>query len=68
MAIVFGALGFLTTPSSIVLACVPAADEPNKVLAVVEDCRLVGRVGRDWCDRVCSQGVVERAERDRLSG
>jgi amino acid transporter len=36
MAIVFGAVGFLTTAIAIVLACVPAANEPNKTLAVVK--------------------------------
>jgi amino acid transporter len=35
-AILFGALGFLTTAAAIVLACIPAADEPNKELAVVK--------------------------------
>jgi len=30
------ALGFLTTAISIVLACVPADDEPRKILAVVK--------------------------------
>jgi hypothetical protein len=36
MAVLFGALGFVTTAAAIVLACVPAADEPNKELAVVK--------------------------------
>jgi glutamate:GABA antiporter len=36
MAILFGAVGFLTTAIAIVLACVPAADEPNQTLAVVK--------------------------------
>jgi amino acid transporter len=36
MAILFGAIGFLTTAIAIVLACVPSADEPNKELAVVK--------------------------------
>lgn len=36
MAKLFGAVGFLTTAVAIVLACVPAADEPNKELAVVK--------------------------------
>jgi amino acid transporter len=36
VAVLFGALGFLTTAVAIVLACVPAADEPNKELAVVK--------------------------------
>ena len=36
MAVLFGAVGFLTTAVAIVLACVPAADEPNKQLAVVK--------------------------------
>jgi hypothetical protein len=36
MATLFGAIGFLTTAVAIVLACVPAADEPNKELAVVK--------------------------------
>jgi amino acid transporter len=31
-----GALGFLTTTVAIVLACVPAADDPNPTLAVVK--------------------------------
>ena len=31
-----GAIGFIVTPPSIVLACVPADDEPNKTLAVVK--------------------------------
>jgi amino acid transporter len=35
-AVLFGAIGFLTTAIAIVLACVPAADEPNKTLAVVK--------------------------------
>jgi len=33
---VFGAVGFLTTAIAIGLACVPAANEPNKTLAVVK--------------------------------
>lgn len=36
VAIVLAALGFLTTTVSIVLACVPASDEPNKPLAVLK--------------------------------
>jgi len=36
VAVLFGALGFLTTAAAIVLACVPAADEPNKELAVMK--------------------------------
>jgi len=36
VAILFGAVGFITTAVAIVLACVPAADEPNKELAVVK--------------------------------
>jgi amino acid transporter len=36
VAIAFGVIGFLTTAVAIVLACVPAADEPNKQLAVVK--------------------------------
>jgi amino acid transporter len=36
MATLFGAVGFLTTAVAIVLACVPAADEPNKELAIVK--------------------------------
>jgi amino acid transporter len=36
MATLFGALGFVTTAIAIVLACVPAADEPNKPLAVAK--------------------------------
>ena len=35
-AIALAALGFVTTAVSIVLACVPADDEPNKMLAVVK--------------------------------
>ena len=33
---VLGVLGFLTTAASIILACVPAADEANKALAVAK--------------------------------
>jgi glutamate:GABA antiporter len=36
VAIALAALGFLTTTVSIVLACVPADDEPNKMLAVTK--------------------------------
>jgi amino acid transporter len=36
VAILFGSVGFLTTAVAIVLACVPAADEPNKELAVLK--------------------------------
>jgi amino acid transporter len=36
VAIALATLGFLTTAVSIVLACIPADDEPNKVLAVVK--------------------------------
>jgi amino acid transporter len=36
VAVLFGAVGFLTTAAAIVLACVPAADEPNKELAVAK--------------------------------
>ncbi len=36
IAMLFGAIGFLTTAVAIVLACVPSADEPNKELAVVK--------------------------------
>ena len=36
VAIGLAALGFLTTAASIVLACVPAADEPDKPLAVLK--------------------------------
>jgi len=35
-AVALAALGFLTTAVSIVLACVPADEEPNKTLAVVK--------------------------------
>ena len=35
-AVLFGATGFLTTAVAIVLACVPAAEEPNKGLAVAK--------------------------------
>ena len=36
VAVALAALGFLTTAVSIVLACVPADEEPNKPLAVVK--------------------------------
>jgi len=36
VAVFLGALGFFTTAVSIVLACVPPDDEPNKTLAVVK--------------------------------
>jgi len=36
VAVFLGALGFFTTAVSIVLACVPPDDEPNKALAVVK--------------------------------
>ena len=36
VAIMVAALGFFTTTASIVLACVPADDEPNKMLAVLK--------------------------------
>lgn len=36
VAICGGALGFLTTAVAIVLACIPADEEPNKTLAVVK--------------------------------
>ena len=36
VATLFGAVGFLTTAIAIVLACVPASDEPNKQLAVAK--------------------------------
>jgi amino acid transporter len=36
VAIVLAVVGFLTTAASIVLACVPADDEPNKPLAVAK--------------------------------
>jgi glutamate:GABA antiporter len=36
VAIAVAALGFVTTAASIVLACVPADDEPNKMLAVLK--------------------------------
>ena len=35
-ATILGALGFVTTSIAIVLACVPAAEEPNKPLAVMK--------------------------------
>ena len=35
-AVLLGSLGFLTTAVSIVLACIPAEDDPNKRLAVVK--------------------------------
>ena len=34
VAVALAVLGFTTTAVSIVLACVPGADEPNKALAV----------------------------------
>ena len=34
VAVALAALGFSTTTVAIVLACIPADDEPNKVLAV----------------------------------
>ena len=46
-AVILGALGFFTTSIAIVLACVPAADEPNKPLAVAEDRRALGGAARD---------------------
>jgi hypothetical protein len=36
VAIVVASIGFVTTALAIVLACIPAADEPNQVLAVVK--------------------------------
>ena len=36
VAVALAALGFLTTAVSIVLATIPADDEPNKLLAVVK--------------------------------
>jgi amino acid transporter len=36
VATLFGVIGFLTTAVAIVLACIPAADEPNKELAIVK--------------------------------
>jgi hypothetical protein len=36
VAIALAALGFVTTAVSIVLACIPADEEPNKTLAVVK--------------------------------
>src|SRR4051812_8722721 len=36
VAIAGAAIGFVTTSAAIVLACIPAADEPNKVLAVAK--------------------------------
>jgi len=36
VAVAVAALGFATTAVSIVLACVPPDDEPNKALAVVK--------------------------------
>ena len=36
MAIALAALGFVTTAVSIVLACIPPDEEPNKTLAVVK--------------------------------
>jgi hypothetical protein len=42
VAIGLAALGFTTTAVSIVLACIPAADEPDKPLAVA---KIVGLSG-----------------------
>jgi amino acid transporter len=36
VAIAVAAIGFVTTAVAIVLACIPAADEPNKLLAVAK--------------------------------
>jgi len=36
VAIVVASIGFVTTALAIALACIPAADEPNKVLAVAK--------------------------------
>jgi glutamate:GABA antiporter len=36
VAAILGGLGFLTTSIAIVLACIPAAEEPNKALAVAK--------------------------------
>jgi glutamate:GABA antiporter len=36
VARVLAAIGFFTTAASIVLACVPADEEPNKILAVIK--------------------------------
>ena len=36
MARILAAVGFVTTAISIVLACIPAAEEPNKALAVAK--------------------------------
>jgi hypothetical protein len=36
VAILVGLVGFATTSLSIVLACLPPADEPNKPLAVIK--------------------------------
>src|SRR3954453_11358158 len=36
VAVGVAAIGFVTTAAAIVLACIPAADEPNKVLAVAK--------------------------------
>jgi glutamate:GABA antiporter len=42
VARVLAVVGFITTAISIVLACIPAADEPNKALAVA---KIVGLSG-----------------------
>jgi len=36
VAKLFGALGFVVSVATIVLACIPAADDPNKTLAVIK--------------------------------
>jgi hypothetical protein len=36
VAKLFGVMGFLVSVAAIVLACVPADDDPNKMLAVVK--------------------------------
>jgi amino acid transporter len=36
VAMLLGALGFVVSVATIVLACVPAADDPNKTLAVIK--------------------------------
>ncbi len=62
----WGALGFLTTTISIVLAAIPAADDPNKTLAVTKTIgltllmlgigSLIYGLGRPRTDRISSRG------------
>ena len=52
VAIALAALGFVVTAVSIVLACVPPDEEPNKMLAVVKVVGVVGGARRDRRRRV----------------